>query len=292
MSTQKAISLPNICTDIYRSHSVEAIIRNHIETLSKESSTEAMLLKNKLQEYLFFITSKNMKNREKKYAQELQGNAVSNHPDNILKTVFRLKSLVSLYNKCLIKLYSGTSLDSIKDIYASRTIIDSYDGKESLELIKTAYSIMDENIDYFISIGLIPCDAEPTKDTNDFDHSKYPTVLVPDRSYLSEKNKPFVKDYILHPKKKGYQSLHVIFKDTHGNYFEYQVRTYSMHAHAENGDAAHDLFKEEQRKSIPELSIERDKVHIASYRAIDNKVVTDESGFEKPTIMLDLLYTP
>lgn len=285
---KKNINLPEIGPDIYRSKNVEEIVLNHIETLSQNPSTENMLLKNKLQEYLFFISNKKMKNRARKTMSLLHENAVKQHPDLSIETFARIKSFISTYNKCRIKLYSGKSLDSIKDIYACRTIIDSNDGKDSLKLVKKAYQIMDENIDYLISIGLIPCNAEKTKDTEEFNKNDYPNIIVPDKSYLSEKNKPFVKDYFLHPKKKGYQSLHVIFKDTYGNYFEYQVRTYSMDVWAEYQDASHESFKLQQIKDIPEIKLEREKVNLSFYRTINNEVIADKSGFERSIQILFL----
>ena len=99
---------------------------------------------------------------------------------------------------------------------------------------------------------------------------------------------PFVKDYFLHPKKKGYQSLHVIFKDTYGNYFEYQVRTYSMDVWAEYQDASHESFKLQQIKDIPEIKLEREKVNLSFYRTINNEVIADKSGFERSIQILFL----
>ena len=56
MSTKKAILLPDISTDLYRSHSVGEIIVNCCEnTLSKNTSNEAKLLKMMYQEYLFSL---------------------------------------------------------------------------------------------------------------------------------------------------------------------------------------------------------------------------------------------
>lgn len=292
MSTKKEILLPDISTDIYRSHSVREIIVNCCEnTLSKNTSNEAKLLKMMYQEYLFFITSTKMKNRAKDHTKKLHNNAISKNPNYYYETLSRIKAFVSLTNKSGLKLYSGKSLDSIKDIYACRTIIDSpYGGKESLDLIKQCYATMDETINYFISLGLMPCDAEPPKNTKDFNPSKYPDIIVPDKSYLSEANKPYVKDYIFNPKDNGYQSLHVIFKDKYGNYFEYQVRTASMDARTQDeGNANSQDFKDKQFEGLARLVFDREKIQIPGYRAINNKVVIDTSGFEIPLPITDTL---
>ncbi len=51
------------------------------------------------------------------------------------------------------------------------------------------------------------------------------------------------KDYIATPKANGYQSIHTCVRAADGLVFEIQIRSATMHFHAERGQAAHVVYK-------------------------------------------------
>lgn len=165
----------------------------------------------------------------------------------------RRKGVQSAVRKMLRNYFEKSSID-LSDLVAFRIILDSNLLKE--QLIQFCYSISDNCMDFF--------------------KGKRCTLCAPSRK-VGESN--LIKDYISHPKKNGYQSIHLTFKTLEKDIFECQIRTLDMHEHAEIGDAKHGDYKNSEYSWLePYINIDPSKVHIPHFRVLNNGTLYDQIG--------------
>lgn len=126
----------------------------------------------------------------------------------------RLKSLYSIYSKMKRK---DIDINKVYDARALRVIIGDKNGTLQGPAVSCCYSILD-----IVHRFWLPIDGE-------FD------------------------DYIVNPKRSGYQSLHTAVQGPDNSPLEVQIRTQRMHEYAEHGLAAHWLYKE--TKSVSGISL-------------------------------------
>lgn len=218
----------------------------------------------------------------KKYLKELRDDfnsiydlIVKTEPETRFSIEGRRKAAVSTDKKIIRALREPKSLDSIRDTAAFRIILF---GPETEELQNKCYSIMNSLISFNQRKGYTLCKSN--QPINMISISENPNIIIPKKSLVHPYFLYGVKDYILHPKENGYQSLHAIFRTKNGDCFEVQIRTLTQHTHAETGNACHKVYKNEKYSSS-ELTFNRSKVHIPGYAISENGEIFDCIGLEK-----------
>ncbi len=132
---------------------------------------------------------------------------------------------------------------------------------------------------------------------------------------IDESLRPYFKDYIVHKKPFGYQSLHITFYDNHAKCFiEMQLRTKEMDNYAEIGPANHLDYEKRQeterlrRSAVPKgeyiyfdeayergrflQQIELAKLHVNMFSAVDNYLINDECGLYRGRLILPYIHLP
>jgi GTP pyrophosphokinase len=71
----------------------------------------------------------------------------------------------------------------------------------------------------------------------------YDAMAAVYRLWQPSLNRDDYKDYVASPKPNGYQAIHDTVRLPSGRLMEVQIRTASMHAHAEHGEASHEAYK-------------------------------------------------
>lgn len=242
---------------LYRADGTLSCIDMYISDLMQQNDAKSIEHAKKLLEYRDIITNTQFLQQLKETFDGFYTFIVRNYPELRFVLEGRRKSLTSLDDKIIKVQSNGGSPENIRDLMAFRLILLNKEPKEKLKLI---YSIADSIIEFFRGQGFVPYPAGKVKDTRDYDPQLHPEIVVP-VSALSKKNRGFVKDYVANPKSNGYQSLHLVFYDRMSDhFFEVQIRTLTMHAASESGDAGHEAFKIDSRKSIKTTEVDLRKI--------------------------------
>lgn len=259
---------------LYTGTDIPDVIRRFEKSLRSTKDYTNIIHANKLAEYRLSKTDKNLLYRMRKNFNEIYSVIDKQYKDVRFLIEGRLKSLISFEKKIQKLLSEKRSLDLLRDQFAFRIIVF---GENSPELISKCYDIANSIIKLSLEKGLTICESSPS-DTGDFDHALHPEIIIPKRSGINKEFKAFVKDYFIEPKSNGYQSLHLLFKATTGEYFEVQIRTFEMHVHAESGEANHKNYK---KNKYAKLHFDPKKIHIPGYGISPEGKIYDFIGLQE-----------
>ncbi len=271
-STSQAIS---IVPFLYTSSSLEEVLKKYSDQLRDSNDLKNLLHANKLTEITNVLTDNKFLSMIRKHYDSLYAFTKSRYPDLKFYLAGRRKDVIGSEKKINLYLSQNRDLSDFKDELAFRFII--FDN--SIEL---CYSLLKTVIEFNIEKGFIPCIATNVFQTEGFNKTDFSDIELPKESPLPLEYQKWVKDYVLHPKETGYQSLHTVFQDSKtGRCFEIQIRTFAMHIHAESHSlAGHDAYKK-HRYSDTTIEFDRSKIKMAGYSFAEGQVF-DFIGLETP----------
>lgn len=272
-------SLSRLPEFIYQGNSIPDILRLYETELRKSQDFVSHAHANAIRNYQALITDRKFLSVIRKAFESLYGILEKDPHDLRFSIEGRRKSLISSEEKICKLLYENRSIDLFRDIFAFRVIVFGNESN-SLELINQCYSILNSIINFYVTRGYTLCEEDPTIGMMEDDSPDHNAIIVPEKSGISDCYIYGVKDYILHPKKNGYQSLHCVFRTPSGYCFEVQVRTFGMHVYAVDGRAEHSAYK--TNKYNYRIEFDRNNVHIPGYGISDNGTLFDFVGLEKP----------
>lgn len=195
-------------------------------------------------------------------------------PDISFSVSFRGKSFISELHKRYDRICEGNN-PIIKDILAVRIIILN---ETNLKTLKKCYDIFFAVIssltklhNNFLDFPLIVSEPDKLVTTSDFKIEKYPEIIIPEVNF--PKNfEQVVKDYMKHPKKNGYQSLHCSFEIPSlspkyaGLNLEVQLRTLKQHDWAEYQNASHFKYKKARTEKMDRIfNFDPQKVNLIGF---------------------------
>lgn len=240
-----------------------------------DTDTEKSIMhSNRIHQYLLEITNRPYVDELTTNFNQLYNLIDTEFPDIKFSITGRIKSVTSMDRKIVKHINRNKSLDKIMDTAAFRVIIFGYYSEE--ELVKECYSIMNSIIKYNNMLGFTLCDADDVQDIMKPEEIKTSGLIIPNSSLIDPIYADGLKDYILQPKKNGYQSLHASFRRIDGGQcFEVQVRTLTMHTYAESGDACHTEYK---KNKYEDYVINPYMVSIPGFGLYPNGLICDLIG--------------
>ena len=270
-----------ILTDaLYKGHSIPEVLEIYEKMLKETGDLKSIQHGTFISQYRNIVVDKRFLATLRKHFNNIYNLIGKKFPETLFHLEGRRKSLISTEKKIIKLLSQNKSLDTLRDLIAFRLIIFD-DLKNPKTAVEQCYNIMTSIIKYGIENGFVLCEANPVVETKGFDNEKH-HLYIPKTSAIPKEFQVGVKDYIMKPKENGYQSLHAVFRLASGHCFEVQIRTFSMHTHAESGNANHKVYKQQE---YVHLEIDKEKIHIPGY-AITNGDVHDMVGVEKALLVL------
>ena len=295
MDYRDSLTFPDISDALYKGSSCSEIRNLYINQLRNSDSFYNILYANKLEECENMMSAQKLNELEIEFhdfKEHMRKWAKEHHVHLTLKR--RQKDFIGLNEKIRLFLKTGKPVDKIWDLLGFRIVLGTSQ-KDSEESIKLCYEVLNELITFFaVKKHCIFSEAEPKVNTAPCDNKD---IFIPKKSMVLEGFENNIKDYIIHPKKNGYQSLHMIIRLPNGLTFEVQIRTFAMDLLAEYGTANHtghkisryknDLCGIDYLKDI--MDVDYSKITIPGFAVLDDGTIHDLVGLTRAIDPLNFL---
>jgi hypothetical protein len=153
----------------------------------------------------------------------------------------REKSFISAYRK----LSSYAEVTAMKDQFAQRLVL-SDEVLETKDSVYFSFLILKNIIDFFqteMKLLIHPV-TERTDSKVPIQKDVRPSLYIPKELPIPMcEYEEFYKNYVMRPKKNGYQGLHFVARSVDGTSCEWQIWTTSMARRNDMGSASHDTHK-------------------------------------------------
>lgn len=233
---------------LYSSSSIPDAIDKYVEYLWSKADGKSYLHANKLKEYRELF-SPNITLKLRSIFDGCYNELSEKLPDLRFRISARRKSLISLEQKIRKNLSENKSLDLIRDMLGARIVL--LNGTE-----EDCYEVMDLLISLCLINGYTICEESLENKVSPFIAANKDKLLFLNQFYYG------LTDYIDKPKANGYKSLHAVFKNRAGRFFEVQVRTFEMHVSAAFGSSNHEDYKKEKYQPI---ELDQTKINMPGY---------------------------
>ena len=234
-------------------------IKGLVSTLNKVEEIEDSIMYNITVEFIEqYINQKSpFSDEEANLYRKMLWQSLNEEENNDVKKDFL--NFVNAYN------LSENPFLRIRDFFAFRIILED---KGNGDLLNELYQIANLVIEFFNNNTFEVVESYPVIQTGKLEVES-PLIHIPEKSGINPEYQSLVKDYVICPKKDGYQSIHFVVYDPYTErYFEVQIRTRSMDLIAETL-ANHDIYKKSKYGSkLQEIEekIDYSKIKVKGFR--------------------------
>lgn len=287
MSSGVNIEYPPLAEALYQSHDLEEARQKYVNMLQETGNIFHSQYAAKLERSRRMLSDSNLKQLEHDFVQFKNHIKEWSQKTGIQVSLLRRqKDFLGLNSKIRLYLSQGKNLSKINDLLGFRIVLKT-DYPDTEETVQQCYDVLNETISFFaLEMGCMLIEAEPRSGSEiSKEKAEELGLVIPTKNLILNGFENNVKDYIAHPKSKGYQSLHFLVSTPTDLIFEVQIRSSYMDILAEYGSAKHSGHKDEKYSSTNLGDIDFFKINMPGFKALSIEDPNNES--QKITVLYD-----